>query len=181
MRFKSSIVTTLAATMLLGSTSFAQQIKTDYDRNINFAQYKTYSWQAVKTRDPLMVDRIKSAVNAALAAKGWTEVPSGAEATLCAIEITRNQPTLNTFYDGFGGGWRWGGFGESTTTVQNYKVGTLVVDIFEANSKTLIWRGSASGTLSKSSEKNIKELDKSVSKMFHHFPPAEKARTAPES
>ena len=35
-----------------------------------------------------------------------------------AIETTHNQETLDTFYDGFGGGWRWrgfGGFGESTT------------------------------------------------------------------
>jgi len=56
-----------------------------------------------------MVDRIKSAVNAALAAKGWTEVPSGGNAALVAVETTRNQQTLDTFYNGFGGGWRWGG------------------------------------------------------------------------
>jgi Domain of unknown function (DUF4136) len=122
-----------------------------------------------------MVDRIKSAVNAALAAKGWMEVPSGGDAAVVAIETTREQQTLNTFYDGFGGGWRWrglGGLGEATTTTETYKVGTLVVDIFDANGKKLIWRGSANDTLSNSSDKNIKELDKGVSKMFKHFPPA---------
>ena len=121
-----------------------------------------------------MVDRIKSAVNAALAAKGWTEVPSGGDAALMAVETTQDHQTLDTFYDGFGGGWRWrgfGGFGETTTTVETYKVGTLVVDIFDANSKKLVWRGSASDTLSSNSEKNIKELDKGVTKMFNHFPP----------
>jgi hypothetical protein len=89
--------------------------------------------------------------------------------------MTKNQQTLNTFYDGFGRGWRWGGgFGDSTTTVDNYKVGTLVVDLFDANSKKLIWRGSSSDTLSSKSDKNIKELDKGVEKMFDHFPPSEK-------
>ena len=82
---------------------------------------------------------------------------------------------MDTFYDGVGGGWRlrgFGGFGEATTTVETYKVGTLVVvDIFDANSKKLIWRGSVSDTLSNNSDKNIKELDKGVNKMFNHFPP----------
>jgi hypothetical protein len=95
---------------------------------------------------------------------------------IVAVEMTRNQQTLNTFYEGFGGGWGWrrfggGGFGDATTTTENYKVGTLVVDLFDANTKNLIWRGSASDTLSDKSEKNIKNLDRSVQKMFDHFPP----------
>ncbi len=137
----------------------AQQVKTDYDRGANFAQYKTYSWEHVKTQDPLVVDRIKNSVNAALAAKGWTQVDSGADVCIVAIEITRNQQTLNTFYDGFGGGWGWrrfggGGFGEATTTTETYKVGTLVVDLFDAKTKKLLWRGTSSETLSNNSDKN---------------------------
>src|SRR5436309_4793183 len=85
-----------------------------------------------------MVDRIKDAVNAALAAKGWTQVDSGGDVSVVAMEITKNQQTLNTFYDGFGGGWRWGGFGDATTTTETYKVGTLVVDLFDAKAKNLI-------------------------------------------
>ncbi len=154
----------------------AQQVKTDYDRGANFAQYKTYSWEHVKTQDALVVDRIKNSVNAALAAKGWTQVDSGADVCIVAIEITRNQQTLNTFYDGFGGGWGWrrfggGGFGEATTTTETYKVGTLVVDLFDAKTKKLLWRGTSSETLSNNSDKNIKNLDKGVEKMFKQFPP----------
>src|SRR3984893_3082267 len=68
------VVTILFGMMLLfAGKSSAQQVKTDYDRSANFAQYKTYTWQNVKTKDPLDVDRIKSAVNVALAAKGWTQ------------------------------------------------------------------------------------------------------------
>jgi hypothetical protein len=124
-----------------------------------------------------MVDRIKSAVNAVLASKGWTEVPSGPDAAVVAIETTYNQQTLDTFYDGFGGGWGWrgfGGFGDATTTSETYKIGSLVVDIFDANNKKLLWRGSASDTLSNNSGTNIKNIGKSVNKMFGHFPPSGK-------
>jgi Domain of unknown function (DUF4136) len=154
----------------------AQQVKTDYDRSANFGQYKTYSWEQVKTKNSLDVERIKSAVNAVLAAKGWTQVESGGDVSVVALEMTQDQQTLNTFYDGFGGGWGWrrfggGGFGEATTTTETYTVGTLVVDLFDAKSKQLLWRGSASDTLSKNSNKNIKNLDKGVEKMFKKFPP----------
>jgi hypothetical protein len=161
---------------LFAARASAQQVKTDYDRSANFAQYKTFSWQHVKTKDALDVDRIKNAVNAALAAKGWTQVDSGGDVSIIAIEMTQQQQTLNTFYDGFGGGWGWrrlggGGFGEATTTTDTYKVGTVVVDLFDTKTKQLIWRGSSSDTLSNNSGKNIKNLDKGVDKMFKHFPP----------
>src|SRR5882724_10187212 len=161
--------------LLLASASFAQQVKTDYQRGTDFSRYKTYSWEKVQTQDQLDVSRIKDAVNGALSAKGLTAVDSGGDLSLVAIEMTKNQQNLNTFYNGFGGGWRWGGgFGNATTTVDNYKVGTLVVDLFDAKTKTVIWRGSSSDTLSDKSDKNIKNLDKGVQKMFEHFPPEAK-------
>ena len=106
---------------------------------------------------------------------------SGGDVSIVAMGITRDQQTLNTFYEGFGGGWGWrgfgddgcgdDGFGEATTTAETYKVGTVVVDLFETKTKRLIWRGSSSDTLSDKSDKNIKNLDKRVDKMFKHFPP----------
>jgi len=161
--------------LLFASASFAQQVKTDYARGTDFGRYKTYSWEKVQTQDPLLVNRIKDAVNGAMNAKGLMQVDSGGDLALVAIEMTKNQQSLNTFYNGFGGGWRWGGgFGNSTTTVDNYKVGTLVVDLFDAKTKDLVWRGSSSDTLSSKSDKNIKNLDNGVHKMFEHFPPEAK-------
>jgi Domain of unknown function (DUF4136) len=176
MKFQRVVFALMGAMFLLAGMASAQQVKTDYDRSANFAQYKTYSWQNVKTKDPLDVDRIKNAVNAALAAKGWSQVDSGGDASIVAVEITRDQQTLNTFYDGMGGGWGWrrfggGGFGEATTTTETYTVGTVVVDLFDTKTKQLIWRASSSDTLSNNSDKNIKNLDKGVEKMFQHFPP----------
>lgn len=166
---------------LFAGISMAQQVKTDYDRAADFAHYKTYSWEHVKTKDPLFVDRIENAVNAALAARGWTQVESGGDVSIVAIQMTSNQETLNTFYNGFGGGWGWrrfggGGFGEATTTTETYKVGTLVIDLFDAKTKKLLWRGTSSDTLSNNSDKNIKNLDKGVEKMFKQFPPSTEKR-----
>jgi Domain of unknown function (DUF4136) len=174
MKIQKTIALSIAMILLTAAASVAQQVKTDYDRNLNFSQYKTYSWSKVQTKDPLLVDRIKSAVNSALAAKGLTQVDSGGDISIVAMEITKNRQTLNTFYDGGFGGWRWGGFGDATTTTETYKVGTLVVDLFDTQSKELVFRGSSSDTLSNNSDKNIKNLDKGVAKMFKHFPPEAK-------
>src|SRR5216684_1088636 len=176
MKVQRVVLVLIGMMFLFAGNSSAQQVKTDYDRSADFGKYKTYSWEQVKTQDPLFVDRIKSSVNAALAAKGWTQVNSGGDVSIVAIQTTQNQQTLNTFYDGFGGGWGWrrfggGGFGEATTTTETYKVGTLIVDLFDAKTKQLIWRGTSSNTLSNNSDKNIKNLDKGADKMFKHFPP----------
>jgi hypothetical protein len=176
MKLQKVVFVLMGMMILFASTVSAQQVKTDYDRSANFGRYKTYSWEQVKTKDALDVDRVKSAVNAALAAKGWSQVDSGGDVSIIAVETTQNQQSLNTFYDGFGGSWGWrrfggGGFGEATTTTETYKVGTLVVDLFDTKTKQLLWRGTSSDTLSNNSDKNIKNLDKGVEKMFKQFPP----------
>jgi len=159
--------------VLLGS-AFGHHVQTDFDHQANFSRYKTYSWQEVKASNSLWDDRIKDAVNAQLAAKGWTQVDNGADVAIVAIKTTQTEKTLQTFYDGLGGGWRWrgfGGFGESTTTEQDYKEGTLVIDMYDASTKQLVWRASAEDMLSDKAEKNEKNLDKGVAKMFKSFPP----------
>jgi Domain of unknown function (DUF4136) len=163
---------------ILAATASLAEVKTDYDRNADFSRYKTYSWGKVHTQNPLWTDRIRAAVASALTAKGWTEVESGGDVSIMAMEMTEDHRTLNRYYDNFGGGWgwrRWGGFGDgfgtSTTTEETYKVGTLVVDLFDTNTKKLIWHGSATDTLSDKSDKNIKKLNSDVQRMLDHFPP----------
>jgi Domain of unknown function (DUF4136) len=174
MKMQTKVIALIGLALFLANASFAQQVKTDYDRAAKFSQYKTYSWEKVQTPDPLWVARIKAAVDAVLAAKGLTQVESGGDISIIAMETNRDHQTLNTYYDDFGGGWRWrgfGGFGEATTTSDAYTVGTLVVDLFDAKTKNLIWRGVSSGMLSVKSDKNIKNLNRGVEKMFQHFPP----------
>lgn len=166
-------------TLIFATALVAHQVKTDYDRTADFSHYRTYSWGKVHAQDPLWVDRVKAAIASALTAKGWKEAESGGDVSIMAMEMTEDHRTLQTYYDNFSGGWgwrRWGGgfgdgFGTSTTTEEMYQVGTLVVDLFDTNTRKLIWRGSASNMLSDKSDRNIKELRLDMRRMFDHFPP----------
>jgi hypothetical protein len=166
----------LSGFLLTAGALYSQDIHTDYDHGTDFSHYKTYTLLKVSTSDSLWDERVKSAISSTLTAKGLTEVASGGDLAVTASRTSQDKQTLETFYDGLGGGWGWrrfggGGFGESMTTTDTYKVGTLVIDLFDSHSKALLWRGSSSGTLSNNSDKNIKNLDKATQKMFEHFPP----------
>ena len=169
MKFREMLAIPLFA-IILATAALADDVKVDYDHGAKFNQVKTYSWSKVKTADSIWDDRVKDAIGKELAAKGWTQVPSGGDVALVAIEKTSVHQQYDTFYDGFGGR-RFGGFGESTTSVDNYKVGTLIVSMFDGNSKQLMWRGTSSSDLSGNPEKNTKKLEKDVQKMFKVFPP----------
>ena len=160
--------------MLLASVAFAQKVTTDYAKGANFGQYKTFMWiKEPKMNDPLKRQRIIDEVNSTLSSKGLTLVTSDADLAIAAHASTQEERTLQTFYNGFGGGWRWGGgFGAATTTVNTYDVGTLVIDIFDARTKEALWRGSATKTLSENPQKNNKSLNKAIAKMFTNFPPS---------
>ncbi len=64
--------------------------------------------------------------------------------------------------------------GTASTTVSEYTVGTLVVDMFDAKTKNLVFRGIAEDEISDKPEKNAKKLEKASNKMFKEFPPAAK-------
>jgi hypothetical protein len=90
------------------------------------------------------------------------------------IRLSSIAGPMQTFYNGFPG-WGWGGWdGMSTTSTVPERVGNLTVDVFDGQTKQLVWRGRAEDVLSSKPEKNEHKLDESVHKMFDHFPPHEK-------
>jgi hypothetical protein len=74
----------LAVTCLFAKTTI------DYDHKATFASYHTYSWIGVNVQEPLWKDRIMSAVDSQLAAKGWQKVASGGDAAVSAVGATHN-------------------------------------------------------------------------------------------
>lgn len=171
MKFRKPLAILWSA-VVLATAAFAQHVNVDYDHGRSFSQIKTYSWAKLQTADAIMDNRVKEAIDQELAAKGWTQVPSSGDVALVVVEQTSVRQEYDSFYNGFGGWRRWGGgMGEETTTVDNYEVGTLIVSMFDGNSKQLIWRGTASGDTSDNPQKKIKGLAKVVQKMFKNFPP----------
>lgn len=173
---KKSIVA--ASTIALAGFAVAlfADTKVDYSHHTDFAQFHTYSWGKVEAGDQLWADRIKRDIDAELMNKGWQMTPSGGQVTVNAFGRTKNEQTLNTFYDGLGGGWGWrwggmGGMGEATTTTENTEVGTLNVDMFDTQTKHLIWRGQVTKALSGNPEKNAKKLRGDIADLFKKFPP----------
>jgi uncharacterized protein DUF4136 len=174
-----------AALCLVSATAFAQDVSTDYDKSANFGAIKTFSLKiGTSWGNPLGEKRVTDEIQQTLTEKGWTATdPEKADAIVVLHGATEKQHELNTFYSGggmYGGyGWRgWGGagmgMGTAHTTTTEYTVGTLVVDIFDAKSKQLLFRGTAQDELSDKPEKNKKKLAKASDKMFKDFPPGSK-------
>jgi hypothetical protein len=188
---KNILKTSFGAGLVLsaGIAAYAGDVRTDFDKHADFSRIHNYCWGQVSTADPLYESRIKDQVKKDLESKGWQESSGNCDVTVFAKGNVHNQQELQTFYTGLGGGWggRWGwggwgwrdgwwgagpgGAGAITTTEISKPVGSLVIDIFDGQSKNLIFRGIATDNVSKSADKNTHNIDKDIDKMFDHFPP----------
>jgi hypothetical protein len=178
---RSTIVIAIAIA-LLPALAAAQDVKIDFDKAYNFAPVKTYSITlGTKWGNDLNERRVLAEVEEAITAKGWTKVTANPDVQVVLHGATQTKRNANTFYSGMGGygayGWGgWGGVGSASTVVHEYKVGTLVVDIFDSKSKGLIFRGTAEDEVSDNADKNQKRIEKASTKMFKNFPPAPKTK-----
>jgi len=162
------------ATLICVFSAFAaaQSVYVDYNHNLDFTKFKTYAWGQGSNpnaiNDSILAQSAQQAIDSQLAAKGLQKVQESEHPDL--IVVTSSGMKQQTSYNAWGtGGWRFGG-GMAQVTPETTNVGTLVVDIYDANGKQMIWRGVSQGTLSNKGEKNEKELNKAVEKMFKHYP-----------
>ena len=180
------VVVLLAVSMffLWGCSSYSY--KTDFDPAIDFSTYKTYMWYAGEmpaddelSKHPLVKKRVGIGVDKALQAKGYK---IGSEDAFDFVVITHagnKEKTQITNY-GYGGygygryGMGWGGYGGyGQTDVYQYDETTLVIDIIDARSKEMVWRGTVTGVVkdNPSREEQQKNIDEVVTKMLEEFPP----------
>jgi Domain of unknown function (DUF4136) len=173
-----------AALLLLASGVSAQSTKVDFDKAFDFSKAKTYAIKIGTTwGNDLSERRVLAEFDEALTGKGWTKAPEGqADIDVVLHGATETKRTANTFYSGGMGGYGYGyrgfggGMGTAQTTVSEYTVGTLVVDMFDAKSKNLVFRGTAADEISDNPSKNVKKLEKASAKLFKNFPPTAKAK-----
>jgi hypothetical protein len=164
--------------LLVSSTALAQKTNIDWDRSANFSQYHTYGWQ--KSPHPakgLWDPRVVAAVDKQLADKGLTKVDSNPDVWVVYSNSIHEQKELVGSGYAYPPSWGWGyGWGPTPQVYNTWvtKQGTLVVEISDAKAKMLLWRGSVTDTISDNSNKNIKNLDNAVAKLFKGYPPKEK-------
>ena len=163
---KRQLITALALAALTAGVVYAQHVTTDSDPAAPFATYKTYAWTpGTASAVSLTEQRIHDGVNAQLQGKGMTQVNSNPNVFVATHVTTHTVPQV--IADGFG---PWG-FGGGMATVQTYTEGSLVVDLYDATTRKMVWRGVATATVSSKPEKNAAKIDKSLMKMFERYPP----------
>jgi hypothetical protein len=140
------------------------RVTSDWDRDANFAAYKTFAWaenpqMRALQQNSLFDKRLRAAVDRQLAAKGLREVETGADVLVAYHAGISEKVDLQ----------ETGRFGRNLN-VRQYREGTLVLDIVDGRSKQLVWRGSAAGEMNRS-DGSAERLDKAVAKMLAEFPP----------
>ena len=163
---KRQMITALALAALTAGVVYAQHVTTDSDPAAPFATYKTYAWTpGTASAVSLTEQRIHEGVNAQLQGKGMTQVDSNPNVFVATHVTTHAVPQV--IADGFG---PWG-FGGGMATVQTYTEGSLIVDLYDATTRKMVWRGVATATVSDKPEKNAVKIDKSLAKLFARYPP----------
>jgi hypothetical protein len=163
-----------------GSDAPGQRVTYDYDPGANFPRYRTYAWtRGTELLDELNHSRVVRAVEARLATKGLAKVD--ASATPDVLVAYHASFERNLEITGFSTGWGpfdLGGHRSATARLQEILVGTLVVDITDARTSALVWRGVATGDIKPTDkpEKRDNQIAKATNRMFQNFPPKPSAQ-----
>ena len=188
MKLSLIIILSVFILSLIGCSSI--KYSTDFDSTQDFGKYKTYRFANVNevdpddylTQYPLIKKRVITAINDDFKAKGFELVESGPDfVVLLAAGSKERMQVTNTGgygYGGWYGGYRgYGGMGYGGSThVSYYEEGTLIIDIIDWEEKELSFRGTATGTLSKSDktpEESQADIDELVENILAKFPPGQ--------
>ena len=180
------------AMLSLATAAFAQDVSFNFDMTADFTKYKTYHWERhpnSKDLDELMMSQLGAAFDAELAKKGLTKKTDGTSDLAIVYQVAvKQEKELSTFSSGYsmGPGWGggyggyYGGGGTSTSTTSVYTIttGTLALDMYDAASKKLVWRGIVTKTVDVNAkpEKRQKNMAKSAEKLFKKYPPVVKEK-----
>ena len=174
----------LALVVVLTSCS-SVRVATDYDKNANFNDYKTFAFFKTGIDKAEISDldkrRILRAIEVELLAKGFTKSESP---DLLISLFTKSQQRVDVYNNAWGyGAWGWGGWGPwggygpgwgwgwNYPSVSTSTQGTLYIDLIDAKKKELIWQGMGTGYLSKNVDKKEERIKEFVAEIMAKYPP----------
>jgi hypothetical protein len=171
-----------AMTLLLACSGI--DVRWDWDRAARFDQLRSWAWlpepAAPAQSDPRLQDellrrRIQSAVEEALAARGYVQAAAGEPDFYVAYHVGIDEKIdARTVYPGYGVGPYGRAFpGPPETYVDEYEVGTLLLDVIQAHPRELVWRGTAQSRVQDLSDPEQREarIREAVQRVFEKFPP----------
>ena len=167
-------LTFIPAILIMLICAYAQDAHYNYDLGTNFAKYRTYQWVDPPNGalvDQLIDQAIKRAVDGQLEQKGLARVEKDGELQIgyqALVEKGNSIAFLGT--ESLGWGWSDGFMQGETSAIS---LGMVWIDLYDPARKRLVWRGDAAKSidLRKNSEKNYKNLRKSMGKLFRNYPP----------
>ncbi len=161
----------------------ATPVKTDYKPGVNFSRYRTFAMlplpQQATMDDPGMALRLaqpaREAVVSEMTAKGLAEAPAN-QAELAINLRGRSLPRVEATQYGYAYA-RWTRYGTVTVvrdpyvSVSSYTERTLVIEIFENQTKELVWVGSLTKETS-SKPVTPQMLQEGIRKILAKYPPS---------
>ena len=195
-----TVVMAIVSSLLLTACATGKSYKTydDYNPNINFSGYQTFSFisdnpmivsSAQGAVSPLLQGRIMNAIRADLSRKGFRYVtdPESADMALSFTVGARDQIRVDqypaSYRTGYGSYYRGYGYGMNygtETRVRQYTEGQLAIDVFDVRSKTPAFHGSASTRVNSSDRENMEEfINNIVVETLDGFPPGQAAHAQP--
>lgn len=157
----------------------------DYDKATDFTNYHTYRILDGKlSRDDslpgapentIVKDRIRSAIDAQLQAKGLRPDPQSPDLLVGYVAGARTRQEIESMspYDPMLGAYWNGWWGPSNVYSYDYQRGTLIIDLIDAGRKKLVWRGVVEADRDKVSQLGDPQLiQEATGKAFENFPPA---------
>ena len=175
--------------LLIMSGCSTISVTSDYDKEVDFSNYKTfeyYGWTEESDRilNRFDKERIEKAFGAEFAKRGLKYVKENGD-IIVSLFIVVDQKTTTTAYTthynmgGYGYEPRWGwyggygtGMGSSSTqySEEDYLLGTLVVDIFDKESKKLIWQSVGQKIVDENPETREKNAEKVAAAIMEPYP-----------
>ena len=171
------------------------KVVSDKDASADFSKYKTleyYGWadNSDKILSSFDKNRIEAAFGTEFGNRGFKLVEKGTGDMIVSLYVVteaKTGTTANTttnyvggmggygyggFYD-YGPGYGWGsGYANTTTTYSqyDYTVGTLVVSVFDAKEKKLIWEAVGTKTVDDNPKSPESKINAAVAKMMLKYP-----------
>jgi hypothetical protein len=170
----------LLFTLIVAASCSSVKVSSDFDKTAGFASYKTYALTEEAKNlqlDDLNKNRILSAIETELAAKGFSKAESNPDVMIdVKLKGEQKQTATANTSGGYGYGYRYGwGGGFSTTTINydTYVDGTLFVDMIDAKKNQLVWQGRGTKTVDPDASQKKREdnINYAVKQIFTKYPP----------